>query len=242
LKRMKAGFLALCLCAAPALASAQTMQWTDKGYASVNGGGQIASRTLSATSTFPLYGEDATIISTQKLKSSGLFDIGGAYRVWGNNLLAGLFFSHTSTSPSATLDGQIPDPRFFGQLRHVVASQGGVKHTENALHFDAIWMMPVAEKLDVGFFGGPSVFFAKHDTVSSLSVSEPGPSVSSSLRRVSKTTGGVNLGADAQYLVYKQWAAGATLRYTWGSARFDTGGKKTTLGGVQIEGGVRYRF
>lgn len=237
---MKAGILALCLCAAPRLASAQTMQWTDKGYLSVNGGGQIASRTLSEASTFSIYGEDASITTTQKLKSSGLFEIGGAYRVWGNNLLAGVFFSHTSSNVSATVNATVPDPRFFGAPRVVTVSQGGAKHTENAVHFDAIWMVPVAEKLDVGVFAGPSVFFAKQDTVGTLTVAEPGPSVTAPFERQSKTGPGVNVGADVQYLVYKQWAVGGTVRYTWGQAKF--AGKNNTLGGANIAGGVRYRF
>lgn len=240
MNRMNAGILALCLCAAPRMVSAQTMQWTDKGYVSINGGGQIASRTLSEGSTFSIYGEDATVTTSQKVKSGGLFDIGGAYRVWGNNLLAGVFFSHASSNTTATINASIPDPRFFGAPRVVVTSQPGAKHSENAVHFDAIWMMPVAEKLDIGVFAGPSVFFAKQDTAGALTVTEPGPTVTAPFQTQSKTAGGVNVGADAQYLVYKQWAVGATLRYTWGRAKF--GGNNATLGGADIAGGVRYRF
>src|SRR4029453_18955183 len=36
LKMTTVGILVLCACAAPRMAAAQTMQWTDKGYISVN--------------------------------------------------------------------------------------------------------------------------------------------------------------------------------------------------------------
>jgi hypothetical protein len=241
LKTMKAGILALCVCAAPHMADAQTMQWTDKGYVSVNGGVQVGSHTLNTTSTFDIYDETATVTSTQKVKSSGIFDIGGAYRVWGKNILGGLSFSHASSNSNVSLSASIPDPAFTDRPRTVTSSQSGAKHSENVLNFDAIWMMPVAEKLDVGLFAGPSIFFIKQDTVGALTVSEPGPSVVAPLHSVSKTTAGINLGADLQYMLHKQWGVGGTARYTWGSAKIDSG-DKLTVGGFQLAAGVRYRF
>jgi hypothetical protein len=238
----KAGVLVLCLCAAPRVVSGQTMQWTDKGYVSVNGGGQIGSHTLNTTSTFRIYDEDATVASTAKIKSGGLFDIGGAYRVWGHNLLAGLSFSHAASKSDISLNSSIPDPAVFTRLRTVTSSQPGAKHSENALHFDAIWVRPLAEKLDVAAFAGPSIFFVKQDTVGDLTVTEPTPTVSATLHSVSKTTAGINLGADVQYMLRKQWGVGGIARYTWGSAKIDGGSKKLTVGGLQLGVGVRYRF
>src|SRR6476659_3282242 len=90
LKITTAGILALCVCRAPHVPSAQTRQWTDKGYVSVSGGAQAGSHDLSESGSFPLYDETATFTSTNKIKGGALFDIGGAYRVWGKNLLAGV--------------------------------------------------------------------------------------------------------------------------------------------------------
>src|SRR3954464_13705289 len=87
LKMMKAGILALCLCAAPRVADAQTMQWTDKGFITVNGGAQVGSDTLDSTFNFTQYDEPASVSATQKVKGGGFFDLGGAYRVWGRNVL-----------------------------------------------------------------------------------------------------------------------------------------------------------
>jgi hypothetical protein len=237
----KAGLLALCVLTAPRMASAQ-MQWTDKGYISVNGGGQAGSHTLESTSSFPLYDETATVSTSQKVKGGGLFDIGGAYRVWGKNLLAGVSFSHTSSKADVSLTGSIPDPIVFDKPRTVTSSQSGAHHSENTVHLDAIYMVPVANKVDVGIFAGPSIFAVKQDTVTTLSVSEPGPTVSAPLSEVSKTTVGVNFGVDVQYLIGKKWGVGALARYSWGSASLPNATDKLTVGGFDIGAGLRVRF
>jgi hypothetical protein len=242
LKMTNAGILALCLCAAPQIASAQTMQWTDKGYVTVNVGVQVGSDDLNTSSTFSLYEETATVTSTQRVKSGAFFEVGGAYRVWGRNLLAGVTFSHTSTDSNVAITGTIPDPVFFDRPRNVTATQSGAGHSENVIHLSAIWMIPVANKLDVGVFGGPSIFMVTQDTITTLTVTEPGPSVNAPLTDVKKTTAGVNLGVDVQYLLRRNWAVGGLARYTWGSADVGDGSDKLGVGGFQIGVGARYRI
>jgi hypothetical protein len=121
--------LALGLLAAPRIVSAQTMQWTDKGYVSISGGGQAGSHDLGGSLSFQQYEETATITTTQKVKGGGLFDIGGAYRVWGKNLLAGVSFSHIASKSDVTLSATIPDPVVFDKPRTVTSSQTGAKHS-----------------------------------------------------------------------------------------------------------------
>jgi hypothetical protein len=243
LKKMtNATILALCLFAAPRAVSAQTMQWTDKGYATVNGGAQVGSHNLDASSTFPLYDETATVNTTQKVKSGGFFDIGGAYRVWGKNLLAGVSFSHSGSKSDASLTATVPDPVVFDKPRSVTSAQGGLKHSENTVHLAAIWMIPVANKLDVGVFAGPSIFAVSQEAVTSLTVSEPGPTVSAPVAKLSKTTVGANFGVDVQYMVAKKWGVGGIARYSVGSASLSGLSKKLTVGGFQIGGGARLRF
>ena len=239
---MKAGILALCVCATPQVAAAQTMQWTDKGYVSVNLGVQVGSHDLNTSSTFSLYDETATVSSTQKVKGGTFFDVGGAYRVWGNNLLAGVTFSHTSTDSDAAITGSIPDPIVFDRPRAVTSSGTGAKHTENVIHLNAIWMLPVAEKLDVGVFAGPSIFSVKQAIVGTPTVTEPGPVVRAAFVDVKKTSAGFNAGVDVQYMIAKKWGVGGLVRYTWGSATIDGATEKLTVGGFQIGAGGRVRF
>jgi len=235
------GMVVLGLLAAPRLASAQ-MQWTDKGFIGVSGGAQVGSHTLDSSASFPLYDETATVTTTQEVKGGGFFDISGAYRVWGKNLLAGVSYTHTSSDSNVALTGSIPDPVVYGAPRTVTSSQSGAKHSENTVHIDAIYMLPVANKIDVGIFAGPSIFAVKQDTVTSLTVSEPGPTVSAPLSEVSKTSVGFNIGADIQYLIGKKWGVGVLARYSYGSASIPNATKNLAVGGFQIGAGARMRF
>ncbi len=49
------------------------MQWTDKGFFNVTFGGQFPSQTLSAETTPDIYGEPASIRSTQDVGGGFLF-------------------------------------------------------------------------------------------------------------------------------------------------------------------------
>ena len=242
---MRAGFLTLCLSAIPTFASAQTMQWTDKGFVTLNLGVQSGSHDLNTSSTFTIYDETATVTSSQNVKGGGFFDIGGAYRVWGQNLLAGVSVSHVTSDADVAITGSIPDPLVFDAPRTVNTTQSDAGHAETAIHIDAIWMIPVANKLDVGVFAGPTIFLIKQDAVSGLDasdVTEPGPTLNSPLNEVSKTTAGFNLGIDVQYLIGRKWGVGGLARYSWGSASIVEGSEKLTVGGFQIGAGARFRF
>jgi Outer membrane protein beta-barrel domain len=242
LKIPTAAFLALCLCAAPRLADAQTMQWTDRGYVTVNVGAQAGSHDLSESGSFPLYDENATFSSTNKVKGGAMFDLGAAYRVWGHNLLAGVSYSHVASKSDGSLTGSIPDPVFFDRQRAVTKSFTDLKHSENAVHLDAIWMMPVANKIDLGISLGPTIFSVKQDTIPSLTVTEPGPTVTTTVSSASKTTVGVNIGVDVQYMLAKKWGVGGLARYAVGSVTLPGASEKLTVGGFQIGVGARYRF
>jgi len=241
-KIINAGILTLCLCAAPQIVSAQTMQWTDKGYVTFNLGVQAGSDNLETSSSFTLYDEPATVTSTQKISGGAFFEIGGAYRVWGNNLLAGVSYTRTKSDADVAITGSIPDPVVTDHPRAVTASQRDAEHAEGTIHLDAIWMMPVANKLDVGLFAGPSIFRVSQDTITTLTVTEPGPVVNAPLSEVTKTSFGVNFGVDVQYLVMKKVAVGGVARYTFASAEIDGADDTLRLGGFQIGVGARYRF
>jgi hypothetical protein len=224
------------------MAAAQTMQFTDKGYVSVNGGVQAGSHDLSESGSFPLYDETATFSSTNKVKGGGLLDIGGAYRVWGKNLLVGAAFTHTSSKSDGSLTGSIPDPVITDRPRTVTKIFEDLKHAENALHLDAVWMMPVANKLDIGISAGPTIFFVSQETIPSLTITEPGPTVTTTVVKSSKTTVGFNAGLDVQYMVAKKWGVGGLMRYSVGSVSLPGASEKLTVGGFQVGGGVRLRF
>ena len=118
-----------------------------------------------------------------------------------------------------------------------------MKHTENAIHLFAAWMVPVTDKIDVGISAGPSIFMVSQDLPASLTVNEPGPTVNQiTTDKSSKTTVGVNFGFDLAYMMNKRWGVGGLARYTWGSADLKNTTDKLTVGGFQIGAGLRFRF
>lgn len=234
--------MALFVCAVASAANAQQLQWTDKAFVSVNVGVQAASHDLNTTQTFTLYDENATVTTSQKNGSGALFDIGGGYRVW-ENMAVGLTYSFAPSKATPSVHGSIPDPFVFDQPRPVDASAGEAKHRESALHFDATWMMPMTDKIDVGISAGPSIYIVSQDLVTSLIVNEPGPTVqSTSLTNESKMTVGLNVGVDVRYLLTEKWGVGGVARYTWASVKLGNPSSSLTVGGLQIGGGFRMRF
>jgi outer membrane protein with beta-barrel domain len=242
LNTMKAGLLCLALCAAVAPNAHAQMTWTDKAFVNVSGGYQGGSRTLTTNTPFDLYDETGTVTSSQKAKSGGLFDVSAGYKVW-RNLAAGIGFSHTGGSSDATVSASVPDPLIFNQLRPVSGSSSGLKYSENTVHLVGTWMVPVTDKIDVGVSAGPSIFHVTQDLPGAVDVSEPGPTLQSiTVKSVSKTAAGINLGVDVTYMVTKRMGVGGLARYTWGSAQLAGAAEKLTVGGFQIGGGLRVRF
>jgi outer membrane protein with beta-barrel domain len=225
----------------PASAVAQ-MTWTDKGYASVNVGGQAGSHTLTTAPAFRIYDEDGSLATSQKAGGGGFVDLSGGYRV-RRNLLVAVGFSHSGSSDDVTINAQVPDPARFERLRSVDATLPDAKHSENAVHFSAVWMVPVTDKIDVGVSAGPSVFMVKQDLATGLTITEPGPTVTSVTSAESKkTVAGFNLGVDVTYLLTKKIGAGVLARYAGGSVKLPDAAKSLGVGGFQFGVGLRYRF
>jgi hypothetical protein len=242
LKMMKAGILALVMCAFAAPAAYAQMQWTDKGFLNVNVGAQVGSHDLATDTTFDLYRETGTLKTTQSVKGGGFFDFTGGYKVW-RNLALGVGYTHTASDTDVAVSASIPDPLFFDAPRALTYSTSGSKHKENAVNISGTWMVPVTDKIDVDVAFGPTIFAVKQDVPRSISVSEPGPTVSSTtMSSESKSTVGIHFGFDVNYLITKRYGAGLVGRYSWGSVNLPGATKKLTVGGFQIGAGVRVRF
>jgi len=238
----KTAVLCLVFCALAAPRAYAQMKWTDKGFANINIGGQSGSHSVETTTTFVVYDEDAHITTTQKTGGGFLFDINGGYKVW-KNLVAAVGYTFMSDSTDGAVTASIPDPAVFDRPRTVTTTADNLKHTENALNFMGVWMVPVTDKVDVGISFGPTVFFVKQELPDAIQFTEPGPTVTGLTKKeISKTTGGINMGVDVTYLLTKKMGVGGILRYTWGSVDLEGAKDSLTVGGFQIGVGARYRF
>jgi hypothetical protein len=240
---LKVGCLSLALATlTTAPARAQQLTWTDKGFVNVNVGAQAGSHDLSSQSTFELYGENGTLATTQDVGGGGLFDVSAGYKVW-KNLALGIGYSHSGSDADAAIAASVPDPVFFDRLRGLTAVSSGAKHSENAIHIQGTWVMPVTDTLDVSFSFGPTIFSVKQDIPTAITVNEPGPTLADTIVSDDSGTGvGINLGLDVNYFFTPKYGAGLLLRYTRGSVDLDHSTDSLTVGGFQIGVGARIRF
>lgn len=239
---MKAALFCLAMCAAVAPKASAQMTWTDKAFVNVTGGLQNGAHTIETASSFPIYEETATVSSSQRVTGGGYFDISGGYKVW-RNLAIGVGYSWTDSKGDASITASVPDPLFFDRPRTVNASAAALNHTENTIHLTAVWMIPVTDKIDVAIGVGPAIFSVKQELPGTLTITEPGPTVTSvAITQEKKTAGGVDIGLDATYMINKRFGAGAMARYSTGSVKLDGATEKLTVGGFQIGIGARMRF
>src|SRR5687767_12842039 len=88
------------------------MVWTDQGFVNLNIGAQGGSSDLTTQSTFEIYGENASLATTQEAGGGGLFDFSAGYKVW-RNLAAGFGYSRTGSDSDAAVAASVPDLNFF---------------------------------------------------------------------------------------------------------------------------------
>jgi opacity protein-like surface antigen len=239
-----------CVAAWPSTAAAQQGLLGGKVYVSVNFGIQVGDNNLERTSTFDLYDETAQVDINQTINSGAFFEVGGAYKVRGN-LGVGLTYGFLSNSGEGTISGSLPHPQFFDQPRTFSASEDSLGHTEQAVHFQAIWFVPFTDKVDFAFSAGPSLFNVKQELIRSVAFSEIPPSFTSvnidavDVVELRDSGWGFHIGADMTYALTPSIGVGGLIRYSHGTVEFnlsDTQTADVTAGGFQIGAGVRLRF
>ena len=255
-----AGLLTLML---PSVAKAQAqtqaqapsqgmMPFGGKVFVTINGLYQPGEETIDQTVTFDVYEETATTSASQRVKNGGgMFDIGGGYRT--NRYGIGISYTQFKSTNSASISGSIPHPIVFDQPRMVSTTLDGLEHTEHVVHLQAYYFVPLARKMDVGVFIGPSFFSVRQDYVTGLTSFTPPPPEPPPYETVSIPVGrgtakdspvGFNIGGELTYLITPNIAGAFLLRFSRAGADLDFDGATHSMnvGNVQFGGGVRLRF
>jgi len=239
---------AMMLMASPAFAQGPAP--LRSGYATLNFGGQAQSQDFPISGGFPLYGEEVVFDTRHDVGGGGLFEIGGGVRVW-EDLSVGISFANRfKNTHDSVVNAQVPSPVFTDAWRSATGTAAGLGHSERAVHLLASWRVPVTEEFDVSLSFGPSFFTVRQDVVEGIDVAEVGGDFSAatissiSMRQVSDTGAGVNLGVDGTYMVTRQLGGGIQLRYSRGGVRLPVGGTDVKLdaGGFEVGAGLRFRF
>ena len=246
--------LAVCvigLTAFASQASAQALPWEGRGFINVNFGVQLIAEDAATTSTnFTIYDETGKLTTEQTLDSQApFFDIGGGVRVAGN-FGVGFTYTRLSANGAAQVTAQVPSPIYYDQPRTATATVDDLEHVEDGFHFQALWMFPITDKLDIVFSGGPSVFNLKQGGVTSPQITEVGPPYSTVNMTVLQTTTtgsqvGFNIGADMTYRFANNFGIAAIVRYAAATVNLEPEGGEPSdvkVGGFQFGGGLRIRF
>ena len=232
---------------AQAQSQGQSNSWMPAGgriFVGINGLYQPGKETIEQTVTFDAYDETATTSASQNVKNGGgMFDIGGGYRT--NRYGIGISYTQFKSTNSASISGSIPDPLLFDQHRGYSSTVDGMEHTEHVVHVQAYYFVPVARKMDVGVFIGPSFFNVKQDYVTGLNTFSENPLSIPAGRGTAKASPvGFNIGGELTYLITPNISGAFLLRFSRASADLDFDGATHSMnvGNVQVGGGVRLRF
>ena len=218
-------------------AAAQT---TKNIFVDVNVGIQSASRTFVVAGAQTVYDESAIFSTSHEVGSAPTIEVNGGYRVW-RDLSVGVGFSHASTSSDATMSASVPHPLFHDRRLASSVTAEGVMHTEKTVYLQAIWTVPVTDKIDVSFMGGPSFINVSQELVTSITVAAGTQTAAAVLETQTDTATGFNVGADLSYLLSPRYGVGGFVRYVGGEVGIPSV-QELKVGGFQVGGGLRLRF
>lgn len=233
--------------ATPAIARAQG---SDLGVrVGVSVGAQLTSAAVSQDFSVTKNVEPAPVAVEIPLDQAPIFEVGGWVRLAGR-LGAGVSFSRISRTAGAAVTAGIPHPFYIQQARAISGTQPGAAEEENALHIDVVAVAAATNRIELTFFGGPTVFNTKQDLVTDVSYADAYPYDTATfsgarLARQSASKVGYHLGADATWSLTEQVGVGGLVRFSRASADYSASSANQVtvdLGGLQAAAGIRFRF
>jgi hypothetical protein len=224
----------------------------------VSFGGQSKEQTFTDSSTFTIYNERGAVASAHSIGGGTLFDVSAAAKVW-RNFGVGIAYSTLTNRNDAAISVRVPHPVIFGQSRTATATAADLEHSENVVHLQFMWTVPLMNRFDVTVFAGPS-FFTVRQTVATVqapqNISDPAPFTNVTITSVNLTDTkdspvGVNVGVDGTYLIRRFGrigvGVGGFVRYSGASLDLPTPDGLTRDGDLETGGpqgalGLRPRF
>jgi hypothetical protein len=228
-------------------------------YFNVSIGGQANDQSFNETSTFTIYGESGAVATAHSIGGGTLFDIGAGAKVW-KNLAVGIAYSTLTNRNDAGISVRVPHPVVFGQSRTATATAADLEHSENVVHLQFMWMIPLTSKFELAAFAGPS-FFTVRQTLATVqapqNISDPPPFTNVTVNSVTLTDVkdspvGINVGVDGTYRIRTirgiGIGVGGFVRYSGASLDLPVNPGMTrddddlAAGGPQGAIGLRLRF
>jgi hypothetical protein len=220
--------------------AAQEREPVDSVYINVDAGAQPQRRTVTSSSSFPLYDETATVTADQRIRNGGVFEVSAGMRV-ARHIALGVGISTFGRSGTAAITASIPHPAFFDRPAIITRDAADLAHSERSVHFRATWFRPISDAIDVAVSAGPSFIHVGQDLASTITVQPGTQTVTVVKDSQSANTVGVNFGVDASYMVSPGVGIGLFGRYTAGKVDLPNA-PDLTVGGFQMGAGLRIRL
>jgi hypothetical protein len=212
-----------------------------RAYLNINFGAQPQEREISTADTFTLYDEQATVETTQPIKSGPVFEVGGGYRI-GRRLGVGASVTFlTAQKTASALQASIPDPIFYDQFKTVTVTTPGLAHQERGVHLRATWFQPITDKLDLALSGGPSFINVEQQLTTTVTVPVGTQEVQVLTGTENGTAVGINAGVDVRYMITQRIGVGLAVEYGGGSVDLPSV-SDFGVGGLRTGFGLRLRF
>jgi hypothetical protein len=209
-------------------------------FVSVSGGGQFQSRSFSGVAEFNLFNDTGTVSAEQRVGSGFVFDASVGQRVWRRLSAAIGVSAFRGTGPAAAVV-LVPDPLHFGRpiQKTIPASDyGDLSQTNTSVNFQAVWIRPLTDQLDIWFFAGPSIIRVSQEIATVTDTA----AATATTKTESKTTAKAGtIGVDLSYRLNEQYSVGGFVRYAGGEVDLPSV-PNLKVGGAQAGGGVRIRF
>lgn len=206
-------------------------------FVDINVGVQAPSQTLETNASFSLFGETASVLSTQTIGVGPVLDGRIGYRATPRFGLA-LAVSGRKDESDAQAVATIPSPIIIGSPTVITLTASGLTRREIGYHIQLVWFLRTRQKMEFSVYGGPSVIHVRQATPV---VTPAGQSVSVGSTNEAATAFGGNGGIDATYMASDHFGVGFFARYAGASADLPSA-SGVIVGGFQGGGGIRIHF
>ena len=189
------------------------------------------------------------------INSGFAFEFGGGV-VLKQRWIAGVAFSRAASSDPGEFTLMLNHPPAHGPIEDTVATDP-FNRTENAFHIQGGVLIPMG-RLELMFFGGPSRFSVSQQVVDELDADEifngqwTVSIIDTESALQTASAWGFNVGGDVSFSIGRGCSIGGQVRYSGATvsvedpiASLTTGStvmKDMKVGGVQVLGGIRFRF
>jgi hypothetical protein len=221
----------------------------DRVRVDISAGQQTTTTQFSQAGTFEEFLENASFNVANKVKTDAFYDAGFNVRLW-RSLSAGVALSYFTKADSAAVQATIPHPFFFDRPRAISGQGTGLKRTETGVHIVAAWTVPVTDRFELTFSGGPSVFQLQQDLIQRVSYSQSYPYDAAQFtgvtsQRIKGQAVGGHVGADVTWKLSRHLGIGTAVRYSRATFDASIGSSDSTpfdVGGFHAGGGLRLMF